>query len=68
MGRSRRPETGGVLTTNQAERLRTEMAEEQIRREASLGKGGAQVTSVLQTGSRLDPEDLDDHDDLAPSL
>ena len=57
-------ETGGVLTTNQAERLRTEMAEEQIRREQVSAKAG-RVTSVLQTGSRLDPEDLDDHDDLA---
>ena len=46
------------------DRLRAELADQQSRRENVSVRAG-RISSVLEAGGRLDPEDFDDHDDVA---
>ena len=57
-------ETGGILTPARADRLRSDLADDQNRRE-TIAARAEKVTSALQTGVHLNPEDFDDHDDVA---
>ena len=56
-------ETGGILTPARADRLRSDLADDQNRRE-TIAARAEKVTSALQTEGRLNPEDFDDHDDV----
>jgi hypothetical protein len=54
----------GVLTTAQVDRLHADFTVEQQRRSKASARA-ERVSSKLQTANRLDPEDFDDHDDVA---
>jgi hypothetical protein len=54
----------GVLTAAQADRLRADFTAAQKRRSEASARA-ERVSSELQTGNRLDPEDFDDQDDVA---
>jgi hypothetical protein len=54
----------GVLTAAQADRLRTDLAANQKRRNEIFARA-ERVSSVLQTNGRLDPQDPNDHTDVA---
>ena len=52
------------MSPARAQRLRTELADEQNRWE-TVSAGADRISSKLQSGGRLDPEDTADHDDVA---
>ena len=54
----------GVLTAAQAARLRADFTAAQKRRSEASARA-ERISSELQTGNRLDPEDFDDQDDVA---
>ena len=56
-------ETGGILTPGRGDRLRSDLADDQNHRE-TIAARAEKVTSALQTGVHLNPEDFDDHDDV----
>ena len=57
-------ETEGILTPARADRLRTELTDEQIRRD-KVSAGAERITLALQAGDRLNPADFGDQDDVA---
>ncbi|MDA1326498.1 MAG: hypothetical protein O3C34_17365 [Proteobacteria bacterium] len=57
-------ETEGILTPARANRLHTELADEQNRRD-KVSARATHVTLALQTGDRLNPENSRTQDDLA---
>jgi hypothetical protein len=57
-------ETEGILSPARAQRLRAEFQDAQQRRE-QVSARTERISSVLEKGGRLDPEDFDDHDDVA---